>query len=103
MTGLVCSVNGWWQSIKSYWKDREWLLQDPEELKKCSVGQLENWLHGAKILGKIQKKLRKLRMEANRANPMFDPVHIDAMITPEFDPGEEIITSVAFSRATGSN
>lgn len=67
-------------------------------MKKYSVGQLENWQHGAKILGQIQKKLKKLRIGENRANTMFDPVHIDETITPEFDPGEAIIASLAFEQ-----
>lgn len=62
-------------------------MQYQEVLRTHSVGQIENWLHGAKILEQIQKKNRKTRLQENcENNTAFDPAHINKTITLEFDP-----------------
>ena len=69
--------------------DRDWLLEDIEDLNKQNSKRLEIWLHGARILAKNNKKNRSSGTNCKKISDFYqDSTCPVLLITPEFDPGE---------------
>jgi hypothetical protein len=69
-------------------RDANWLLEDADILMENDSNCLEIWVNGARILGKINQKERKVRQRNRQKISQANTVTIQETITPEFDPGE---------------
>jgi hypothetical protein len=68
--------------------DANWLLEDADILMENDSNRLEIWLYGARILGQINQKERKVRKRNRQKMFNSNTIPDQENITPEFDPGE---------------
>ena len=68
--------------------DANWLLEDADILMENDSNRLEIWVYGARILGQINQKERKVRKRNRQKISHANIISVQETITPEFDPGE---------------